>query len=117
MRAFSLVEWTPEPGSYEIQVEGELDLAVAAQLEEALKRAQQAGGHVLIGLQACEFIDSTGLAIIVKAHQELSAKGKRVVVHGPSNQVLRILTITGLTSNGLVFDGAEEALAACKRAA
>src|SRR4051794_36808418 len=104
VRAFRLAERTPEPGSYEIQVEGELDLAVAAQLEEALRRAEEAGGHILIDLEGCEFIDSTGLAIIIKAHRELSERDRRIVVHGASSQVLRILTVTGLTGNGLVFD-------------
>jgi anti-anti-sigma factor len=113
MRAFRLAEETPEPGSYEIRVEGELDLAVAPRLQEALERADGAGGQVLINMQDCEFIDSTGLAVILKAQRELAAKGRRMVVYGPSSQVLRILTVTGLTANGLVFDGAEEARAAC----
>jgi hypothetical protein len=38
--------------------------------------------------------------------------GRRVVTHSPSNQVLRVLEISGLTANGLVFDGLEEALSA-----
>jgi anti-anti-sigma regulatory factor len=37
--------------------------------------------------------------------------GRRLAVYAPTDQVLRILSMTGLTSNGLVFDSAEEALA------
>jgi hypothetical protein len=38
--------------------------------------------------------------------------GGRLAVYGPTAQVLRVLSMTGLTANGLVFDSAEEALAA-----
>ena len=38
--------------------------------------------------------------------------GRRLAVYAPSDQVLRVLSMTGLTANGLVFDSAEEALAA-----
>jgi hypothetical protein len=40
-----------------------------------------------------------------------------VAVYAPSEQVLRVLSMTGLTANGLVFDSAEEALAALGPAA
>jgi len=38
--------------------------------------------------------------------------GNRLAVYAPTNQVQRILSMTGLTANGLVFHTAEEAIAA-----
>jgi anti-sigma B factor antagonist len=111
LRTFKLTEKDLRPGFREIQVEGELDLAVTEQLEEALERACSADGMVLVGLEKCDFIDSTGIAAIVHAHNRFAERGGRVVVCAPSDQVLRILSITGLTANGLVFENAEEALA------
>jgi anti-sigma B factor antagonist len=110
LRAFKLTEKELRPGCREIQVEGELDLAVAEQLEDALERACTAEGKVLVGLEKCDFIDSTGIATIVRAHRRVASQGGSVVVCSPSDQVLRILSITGLTDNGLVFGSAEEAL-------
>ena len=110
MRTFSLVERSPHPGCHEIQVEGEVDLAVADQLREAIEAAAE-HDRILIGLERCEFIDSTAIEVIVQAHQQLTANGRTIAVYGPSSQVLRILSITGLTGNGLVFESAEEALA------
>jgi anti-sigma B factor antagonist len=94
----------------EILVEGEVDLAVADQLERALERAASQSEQVLIGLQACEFIDSTAIAVIVNAHHRMAAEGRRVAVYGPTSQVQRVLSITGLTENGLVFATLDEAL-------
>ena len=109
---FKLIERDLRPGCREIQVEGELDLAVADQLADGIARAGAECQHLLIGLEGCEFIDSTGIAAIVHAHSEFAQRGGRVAVYAPADQVLRVLAVTGLTSNGMVFEHAEEALSA-----
>lgn len=110
---FELIEKDLHPGCREIQVDGDLDLAVADRLKEAIDRAAaEECSRIVIGLQGCEFIDSTGIAVIVRAHNEMAERGGRVAAYGASSQVLRILSITGLTENGLIFDSAEEAIAA-----
>lgn len=112
MEAFKLTERELSPGCCEVQVRGELDLAVADRLQKALDDAIEKYEQVLVSLENCEFIDSTGLAIILRAHTKMSKEGRRFAVYGPSDQVLRTLSITGLTSNGLVFSSAEDALSA-----
>jgi anti-anti-sigma factor len=112
LRTFKLIERDLRPGCREILVEGELDLAVADRLADGLTRAGAECRYLLIGLQSCEFIDSTGIATIVHAHNEFAERGGRVAVYAPADQVLRVLSVTGLTSNGMVFENAEEALSA-----
>lgn len=112
LRAFRLIERDLEPGCREIQIEGELDLAVAEQLAAGLARAGKECRQVVINLESCEFIDSTGIAAIVHAHNRFAERGVGVAVYAPSNQVLRVLSLTGLTANGLVFESAQEALSA-----
>jgi anti-sigma B factor antagonist len=112
MLPFRLVEREIDAGARELLVEGELDLAVADQLRAALEKEDSARTQVLIGLENCEFIDSTGIAVIVQAHCRLAEKGGRIALYGPTRQVRRILSVTGLTENGLVFETATEALAA-----
>lgn len=108
MRPFKLIETVLGDGQAEIEVQGELDLAVADQLRDAIEgRGEE---RILIGLAACDFIDSTGIAVIVQASQ---GDDRMLAVHSPSAQVLRVLQITGLTGNGLVFEDREEALSAC----
>jgi anti-anti-sigma factor len=105
---FALSERDLEPGRREIRVVGELDLAVADQLQEAIERARS--DQTLIDLADCRFIDSTGIAVLVRAHQSAAEEDCLLVVHSPSEQVLRVLEITGLTGNGLVFETRTEAL-------
>lgn len=112
MQRFQVTERDLRPGCRDIQIEGELDLAVAGQLDEVLANAAGECSQVLVGLERCAFIDSSGIAVILRAHSRMEEEGNRLVVYAPTDQVLRVLSMTGLTSNGLVFDSAEEALAA-----
>lgn len=112
MQRFNVSEHELESGARDIQVEGELDLAVAGELDEVLLKAVEQCQRVLVGLEKCAFIDSSGIAVILRAHNRMQEEGNRLVVYGPTAQVLRVLSMTGLTANGLVFDSAEEALAA-----
>jgi anti-sigma B factor antagonist len=98
-----------------VEVVGELDLAVAEQLRTLLARAGEDHDQIFIDLAGCEFIDSTGIAVILQAHRELAKGGKRLVCCDPHGQVVRVLSITGLTDTGLVFASVEEALAAGDR--
>ena len=56
---------------------------------------------VLVFLDQCDFIDSTGIAAIVQAHRSITGKGRRLLLCNPSGQVSRILAITGLSDTGL----------------
>jgi anti-anti-sigma factor len=109
-QAFNITELDLQPGVREIAVAGELDLAVADRLVDVIDRA--AAGDTLVSLAACEFIDSSGLAVILRAHQLGRGAGRRVVIHSPSAPVLRVLEVTGLTGNEFVFGDRAEALAA-----
>jgi anti-sigma B factor antagonist len=111
VRSFQLVERQVEPGCCEIVVEGEVELAVAPQVRSALKRALGEHERVLIDLRRCDFIDSTGIALFVEAYNQARERGRQVALHGATGQVLRVLSVTGLTENGLVFETAEAALA------
>jgi anti-anti-sigma factor len=112
MQRFKVSERDLESGARDVQVEGELDLAVAGKLDEVLARACEQCEQVLVGLERCAFIDSSGIAVILRAHNRMREEGHRLVVYAPTDQVQRVLSMTGLTSNGLVFGSAEEALAA-----
>ena len=83
LQTFDLIERDLRPGCREIRVEGELDIAVAEQLAEALNRAKSECRHLLVGLEECEFIDSTGIAAIVHVHNEFAAEGGRIAPPAP----------------------------------
>jgi anti-anti-sigma factor len=95
----------------ELRLEGELDLWSVERLQAVLQRVARSNDAVLVGLQECQFVDSTGIALFLQARRQLEDKGGRLVLYGCSDQVLRIFTVAGLTDAGIVFDSREAALA------
>jgi anti-sigma B factor antagonist len=83
-----------------IAVAGELDLASAPQLEEALLPRLRAGADVVLDLTALEFMDSTGVRVIVAAHLAAQEHAGRfaLVRTAPEGAVARVLEISGLDS-------------------
>jgi anti-sigma B factor antagonist len=112
MQRFKISSREVRPGTRDVQIAGELDLAVVDQLDEVLTTAVEECSQVLVGLEDCAFIDSSGIAAILRARRRMAEAGNRLAVYAPTDQVLRVLSMTGLTDNSLVFDSAEDALAA-----
>jgi anti-sigma B factor antagonist len=103
-----------------LSVSGELDLGTAPQLEQPLEAALAGeGGGVLIDLSACEFIDSTGIALLVRAWQRLDGEGSEnggggFALCGLNDQVRRLLELSGLSSSLSIHPSRDEALAALR---
>jgi anti-sigma B factor antagonist len=106
-----------EGGICAFTVRGELDMSTAPQLEEKLEGAlAKQTSAIVLDLCECEFIDSTGIALIVRTWQKLDrdAGGEgegRVVLCSHNHQVRRLLEITGVESSISMYEGREAALA------
>lgn len=109
-----------EDGISVVAVRGELDLSTAPDLEGPLNDAIASGdARIVVDLSECEFIDSTGIALIVRAWQQLDrgAEGDgtgRVVICSYNAQVRRVLEITGLELSIPLHSTRDEAVAALR---
>jgi anti-anti-sigma factor len=112
---FEVIVGELDRGVRTISVRGELDLSTAPDLEGPLEQTLESEeGSVLIDLSQCEFIDSTGIALIVRAWQRLDndGNGRGLVICSQNDQVRRVLEITGLELSIPVHTTKDEALAA-----
>jgi anti-anti-sigma factor len=92
-----------------LALSGELDLASGSTLEQELQNAIRSDAEtVILDLRELDFIDSTGLSIIVKASQHADEAGKRFGVVRGGPQVERLLDLTGLTGRLATADSPEE---------
>ena len=57
---------------------------------------------VVIDLRKLEFIDSTGLGVLVKTHQQMRQANRRLVLVDGEGQVRRLLAMTGLSDQLIV---------------
>jgi len=80
-----------------VAVSGELDLAAAPALDDALKQALAVADNVVIDLSAVRFIDSNGLYTIVGAVREAETSGVSLRIGSTLRpQVARLFEIVGL---------------------
>jgi anti-sigma B factor antagonist len=94
-----------------LRLSGELDLASSPALEQELDRALDAGtSRLIVDLRELEFMDSTGLSVLVKAHQRVQEAGAQFGVVKGSAQVQRLLSLTGVADRITVADTPEELL-------
>lgn len=106
-----------EGGIRAFTVRGELDMNTAPELERKLEGAlAESTASIMLDLCECEFIDSTGIALIVRAWQRLDrgAGGEgqgRVVLCSHNHQVRRLLEITGVESSISMHEQRDAALA------
>ena len=72
-------------------------MATASLFRERLTEVIEANHNdVLVDLADVTFMDSTGLAVLLQAHQQLEATGGRLVVKGTSRAVARVLEVAGV---------------------
>lgn len=92
-----------------IGVRGELDLASSPALEHELESGSAASASlVVVDLRELEFMDSTGLSVLVRAHQRATDNGQQFAVVRGSQQVQRLLTLTGVAERLTLVDSPEE---------
>jgi anti-anti-sigma factor len=103
----ALLELNTDEGEASVRValSGELDIASAPVLEEALGRIESEQPAVLlVDLRELDFMDSTGLRTLVSANQRARAQGRRLaIVRGPE-QVDRIFSVTRLDERFEIVD-------------
>lgn len=81
-----------------VKIVGELDLATAPRLREALvDLANKGAKHVTVDLAEMEFIDSTGLSVLVAAWKRLRETGGDLVLQSPRAAAMKIFEVTGAT--------------------
>lgn len=78
-----------------LALQGELDLSNAATVEASLDAAIDAEKKVLIDLARLEFLDSAGLALIVRTLQRSDAE-RFSFLPSRSLEVCRLLALTGV---------------------
>ena len=105
------VDVRTERGATVITVSGELDLASSPILEQRLEQVFGSDATVVIlDLRKLDFMDSTGLSVLIKAHHTAEQAARRLyLVEGPP-QVQRLLSLTGVGERLSVVETPEDAL-------
>jgi anti-anti-sigma factor len=89
-----------------VTVRGELDLATAPELETVVLGRLDAGQEVVLDLRDLQFMDSSGLRVLVTAHARAVDGGPQfaIVRAAAGSEVAKILDIAGVEQQLNVLD-------------
>ncbi|WP_239648780.1 STAS domain-containing protein [Nocardiopsis chromatogenes] len=92
------IDACPDGGAVRLSFQGDLDLAGAAEVRRAAWEAERrAGPWLTVDLTRLDFIDSSGLALLVELERERRARGGRMeVLAVASGRVAKVLGCSGL---------------------
>lgn len=80
-----------------LELEGEVDVYTAGQLKEALMKAiEEKKEDIKINAEELEYIDSTGLGVLIGALKKLKQEEKNIIISNIRPNVKKLLNITGL---------------------
>jgi anti-sigma B factor antagonist len=103
-----------------LAVQGELDIATAPRMISALNEAfASLALPLVVDLSKVDFMDSTGLALLMNAHRRVRRRGQGFAIVCPRGPIARVFEIADMVDSLHVCpdrDSAERAVAAPARA-
>jgi anti-sigma B factor antagonist len=111
----STLDITPRPlrGAPCVALAGELDVADVSRVEEALDGAiAESTGAFLVDLCELEFLDSSGIRVLLRARALLGREDRTLVLICPPGPVLRALELTGVADLFTIYASRDAAAGA-----
>lgn len=82
---------------WKVCLKGELDVSTADELKKCLhKLVDEKNIDIRLNLEELDYIDSTGLGVMIGILKRLKIEDKEVYIEKPKNNVRKIFNITGL---------------------
>ena len=107
---------TESDGSTVLTVRGEVDVYTAPKLREKLVELVAKGRyHIVVDLEAVDFLDSTGLGVLVGGLKRVRSHGGDLVLVCTHQRIIKVFEITGLTKVFKIHDSLEAAAGASPR--
>ena len=95
-----------------VSVRGEVDIATAPKLREKLvELASQGAQQVVVDLEGVEFLDSTGLGVLIGGMKRLRGLDGDLTLVCTQPRILKVFEITGLNRAFTIYESVDSALA------
>ncbi len=96
-----------------VSIDGELDLETAPLFKETIEKKlnqYESVRHLILDLEKVNFIDSSGLGAILGRYKRLSGQGGKISVIKVSQQIKRVLELSGLLKVITIYENRHQAL-------
>ena len=96
MESYLSVVIRDRPGATVVAVGGELDMASSPALDQAIERVRPGPEErIVLDLAALEFMDVSGLRVLLDAHHRAKTKGVRLTLVNVRGEVRRLFRVAG----------------------
>ncbi|MCY9786231.1 STAS domain-containing protein [Nocardiopsis sp. EMB25] len=96
-----------------VAIEGELDIATAADLQQHIESAiDDHGSFLILDLSALDFMDSSGLNVIINAYRTVREQGGSLALAALNERVTKVVRLVGLHRQVPVHQTVATAIAA-----
>ena len=87
---------TEENNISTVFLDGEIDMDVTEKAKEVIMPLIEAGKEVHINLNNVQYMDSSGISILIESHQKANEIGTKVILKEISKSVLKVIMMAKL---------------------
>ena len=79
-----------------VHLNGEIDMDVADKARQTILPLIEAGHEVHLNLSKVDYMDSSGISVLIESHQRALEKNTKVVIKEVSKSVLKVIMMAKL---------------------
>ena len=79
-----------------VHLDGEIDMDVTEKAKELIMPLIESGKEVHLNLKEVQYMDSSGISVLIESHQKAAELGSRVVLKEISKSVLKVIMMAKL---------------------
>ena len=79
-----------------VHLDGEIDMDVTEKAKEVIFPHIDAGKEVHLNLSQVQYMDSSGISVLIESHQKAIEKGTKMIVKDVSKSVLKVIMMAKL---------------------
>ena len=87
---------TEENNITTVFLDGEIDMDVVDKVKEIIMPHRETGKIVHINLKDVQYMDSSGISILIESHQKAEGKNTKVILKEISKTVLKVIMMAKL---------------------
>ena len=79
-----------------VHLDGEIDMDVTEKAKEIIMPLIEAKKEVHLNLKEVQYMDSSGISVLIESHQKALEKGTKLIVKDVSKSVLKVIMMAKL---------------------
>ena len=87
---------TEEGNISTVHLDGEIDMDVTEKAKEIIMPLIEAKKEVHLNLKEVQYMDSSGISVLIESHQKALEKGTKLIVKDVSKSVLKVIMMAKL---------------------